>query len=320
VNTAKVSFLVGCYNHSDYVIECLDSIKNQSYKNIEIIIWDDCSSDDSANKINQWILNEKKLINCSFIENNKNIGLCRSLNKALEKVSGKYIAITSADDMQLPDRIERHVKILDESSENTGVVYADAINVDKYGRSLNSRVLDYFSYKKYPSGNVFEDIFDEKFIPPSMATLTKKKCYDSVGCYDESLPIEDYDMWLRISNSYDFIYDPIPGAKYRTVDLSMSRNPENYKRISNACKESRVKCLSYTLLNKIQKKTVVNDIMDLCKYAYSNGVTPKYVLRKKLLASVFSINPKEIIFAIFVILGVPPKIYYRIHSTLRKKA
>jgi glycosyltransferase involved in cell wall biosynthesis len=317
VNTAKVSFLVGCYNHSDYVIECLNSIKNQSYKNIEIIIWDDCSSDDSANKINQWILNENKSFNCSFIENNKNIGLCRSLNKALEKVSGIYIAITSADDMQLPDRIERHVRILDESSENTGVVYADAINVDKYGRSLNSRVLDYFSYKKYPSGNVFEDIFDEKFIPPSMATLTKKKCFDSVGRYDESLPIEDYDMWLRISNLYEFSYDHVPGALYRKLENSMSRKPSNYRVIKMACKEARGKC--FLLRNISEKYRTLSriNLIESAKYNYING----YPIRDSFVSEIskrpFSFGTENLLLCVSIALGIKRSIYNKIHELLK---
>jgi len=239
---------------------------------------------------------------------------------ALSKATGKYIAITAADDVQMTGRIQRHVEILEKAPATTGVVYSDAINISIDGAVMGSKVLDPCQYQNYPSGNVFNMIFCEKFIPPSMATLFKKECIDQVGNYDESMPIEDYDMWLRISNKYDFAYDSHPAAMYRTVDSSLSRNPNNFKKISNSCKESRIKSLDYTLLNKSQKKTAVKDIMDLCKYEYSNGDTPKCVLRKKLLASVFSINPKEIIFAISVILGVPPKIYYRMHSILGRKA
>ena len=318
VSTPRVTFLVGCYNHSDYVTECVDSIKNQTYKNIEIIIWDDCSKDNSVNKIKQWILQNEKSIECSFIENNENIGLCKSLNKALEKACGKYIAITSADDMQLPDRIERQVRILNASSEKTGVVYADAINVNMHGESQGTRVLDYFSYDKYPSGNVFDQIFNERFIPPSMATLTKKICFDTVGYYDESLMIEDYDMWLRVSNSYEFIYDPIPGASYRNVEGSMSRDSRNYGVIKMACKEARGKCYFMKEISDKYKRMAQVNLVNLARYNYINGLPIRDSFISKISKSPFSFGISNTIVCLFMAFGIDRSVYKRTYDIINK--
>lgn len=312
----KVSFLVGCYNHSDYVIECLDSIESQSYKNIEIIIWDDCSQDDSVKKINAWISDKKNSTKCVFIVNKENIGLCKSLNIALKKSTGEYIAITSADDMQMPDRIERQVRILDASSERVGVVYADAINVNKYGESMGSRVLDYFSYKEYPTGKVFEKIFDERFIPPSMATLTKKKCFNVVGYYDENLPIEDYDMWLRVSAAYEFIYDPNPGAFYRNVEGSMSRNSRNYGTIKMACKEARGKCYFMKGVSDKYKSLAKINLIDVSRYNYINGFFIRCSFVSEISKNPFAFGINNVALCLFIAFGLKRSNYKKMREIL----
>jgi glycosyltransferase involved in cell wall biosynthesis len=106
-----VTIISPCYNHSKFVIESLESIKNQSYPNIEHIIIDDCSSDDSVKKIEDWITaNEYK---CVFIKHKMNMGISYTLNKSLKTSKGKYWAGLSTDDIAGHDRIEKFVNYLE---------------------------------------------------------------------------------------------------------------------------------------------------------------------------------------------------------------
>ena len=98
-NSPLVSIIACCYNHEKYVEETLGSIKSQTHGNIELIIIDDFSTDQSVKKISNWI--EKNKYSCTFIKNTENLGVVKTLNKALKKCNGKYFSIIACDDIFL---------------------------------------------------------------------------------------------------------------------------------------------------------------------------------------------------------------------------
>ena len=91
-----VTVFVGCYNHSRFVEECLDSVRHQTYPNLQVIIFDDCSNDNSVSVINGCL--KKHRLDWPFISHNRNIGICASLNEVLRLARGKYISMVAADD------------------------------------------------------------------------------------------------------------------------------------------------------------------------------------------------------------------------------
>ena len=91
-----VTIICLCYNHSDFVVESLNSVINQDYKNIELIIIDDCSSDNSALVIKQWLKNYPEIL---FIKNEVNLGNTKSFNKGLQLAKGDYIIDLASDDV-----------------------------------------------------------------------------------------------------------------------------------------------------------------------------------------------------------------------------
>src|ERR1700730_4096140 len=149
-----VTVIAACYNHEKYLLECLNGIEKQSYPNIQLIIVDDASKDHSVDLINFWLSQSKK--KAIFIKHEKNEGICKSLNEAMKYAEGKYIAITSTDDIWLFDRISNQVEILEKSSEKVGVVYSDAFTINEYGTLLKNSLLDkYLKVDKPPQGNIF---------------------------------------------------------------------------------------------------------------------------------------------------------------------
>ncbi len=105
-----VSVLIPLYNHEQYINECLDSIKNQTYSNIEVIIVNDGSSDNSEKIVKQWIENNPNL-NIKYISQ-ENQGVTKTLNKMIGLSKGEYITLCASDDVLKEESIEKRVEFL----------------------------------------------------------------------------------------------------------------------------------------------------------------------------------------------------------------
>lgn len=219
-----VSAIVLCYNHSRFVLDCLESVKAQQYPNLELIVNDDASRDDSVPVIAAWLA--KQNIPHKFLRNETNRGICRSMNNALGQARGKYISGIAADDVWLPGKLINQVGMMERRSERVGVVYSDALQMSEDGSVLESKFIESDGRSAYfesmPEGDVQVAIWRNNFIPP-MTTLIRRECFDRVGLFDESLFAEDWDMWLRISQSYEFAYSSELSAKYRILRTSATR-------------------------------------------------------------------------------------------------
>jgi glycosyltransferase involved in cell wall biosynthesis len=216
-----VTVLVACYNQASYVEECLESIKSQTYQNLELIIIDDCSGDNSATVINDWLTREQ--VSATLIVHDVNRGICRTFNEALALANGKYVSILAADDVYLADKIETQVAMFEELPETVGVIFSDAWRIDEGGSLLPDKFISlHRKFESVPEGRIFGDLLEGNFIPAPSA-LVRRSCYQTIGVYDESLVYEDYDMWLRISREYDFAFSPMISAKYRVSQDSVTR-------------------------------------------------------------------------------------------------
>ena len=221
IKNPLVSIIAVCYNHARFVIECLDSIRNQTYPNLQIIIMDDCSQDDSVEIIRNWI--ERYGVECSFIAHQNNQGVCRTLNEALELAQGKYISMIATDDTWLPDKITRQVAIMESMPENVGIIYSDAYQMDENGQRLPDMfIAAHRKFDSVPEGDLLEHLIVGNFIP-AMTTLIRRAVYDHVGLYDEKLIFEDWDFWLRAANHFHFAYSTCPSSNYRILATSMAR-------------------------------------------------------------------------------------------------
>jgi glycosyltransferase involved in cell wall biosynthesis len=217
-----VSAIVVCYNHARFVVECLEGVKAQNYPNLELIVNDDASRDDSAAVIQAWLA--KNSIPHRFLRQEVNQGICRSANHALSLARGKYISGIAADDVWLPGKLRTQVEIMEKLPEKVGVVYSDALQMDENGRLLPEKFIhSHRRFETMPAGNIHNILWEGNFIP-AMTTLIRRDCFEKVGMYDESLYVEDWDIWLRISRCFEFAYSDEISAKYRLVSTSMVRS------------------------------------------------------------------------------------------------
>jgi glycosyltransferase involved in cell wall biosynthesis len=262
-----VSTIVLSYNQSRFVLETLESVKAQTYKATELIIVDDCSSDDSVATIERWL--QENGIHCAFIRHQKNQGICRSLNDALAVANGKYISIVASDDVWLNDKIARQVEIMESWPDSVGVLYSDAFQMDERGHDIPGLLTaTYWRQPEMPQGHVLDTLLQGNFIP-GLTTLIRRSCYDEVGMYDENLPWEDWDMWLRIARHYSFVFSHTPSAKYRIHEKSLSRSDP-----SRMIKDSFRICLKQFQLgdlNKDQRATLISKLFSLAAEIYNQN-------------------------------------------------
>jgi len=215
-----VTMIVLCYNQSRFVLETLESVKAQTYDPTQLIIIDDCSSDDSVATIEQWL--QENGIRSTFIRHQENQGICKTLNEAVRIATGKYISMVASDDVWLPDKIARQVEIMESQPERVGVLYSESFQMDEYGHCLpGTLIATNWKLPEMPQGQVLDVLMQGNFIP-GLTTLIRRSCYDEVGLYDEDLPWEDWDMWMRIARRYSFVYSPTSSAKYRIHEKSYS--------------------------------------------------------------------------------------------------
>lgn len=218
-----VSVIVPCYNHARFLIECLESIRNQTYSNYELIIIDDASSDNSVELIEQWIAAQR--LSCRFVKHEINQGICKSLNHGLSHATGKYICCIASDDVMMPDRLAHQVAIMEALPEKVGVLYGNAYIINERGDIQTETVIERAIRDRgllcIPEGNIYRILWNGNFVQ-ACTTMVRRQCYEKIGNYDESLFYEDYDMWLRISREFDFAYNPHIVGKYRIVATSIT--------------------------------------------------------------------------------------------------
>ncbi|MCH7534800.1 MAG: glycosyltransferase, partial [Bacteroidetes bacterium] len=221
ISSPLVSIVAVCYNHAKYVEETLDSILNQSHKNIELVIIDSNSPDNSVNVIENWI--ERNKIDCTFIQKKEPRSICQNINEGLNIISGEYFQSIACDDIMMPEKIEKQVELFQTLDEDYALIYSDMFEIDENSDLLSDSYLDKtYKIKQGKTGNVFLDLFEKHFIPAT-TLLLKTSIVKELGGYDEDLSFEDLDMNLRLCRKYKVEFMPYKSVKYRIVQDSINR-------------------------------------------------------------------------------------------------
>ncbi len=206
-----VSIIVPCYNHEKYVQETIESIVHQTYKNIELIVIDDGSKDTSPQVIERL----SKKYNFTFIHR-PNKGLSATLNEGIALSKGEYIAVCASDDIFMTDKIEKQVAFMNQNTDY-GICYSKTIAFDNFGNTIKNNP------KNAKSGWVFKDLIYQNFTMPAPTCMYRKKIFDVVGRFDESLFVEDWDIYLRIADKYQVGFQNEYFVYYRTHDTNISK-------------------------------------------------------------------------------------------------
>ena len=196
-NATQITVICSCYNHEKYVIKSIQSVLNQTYKNIQLIVIDDFSTDNSVELIENFI---SKYPQIQFIKNKENLGLTKSVTNAFKYVTGDYFIDLAADDILLPKCIEIQLATFDDTNyANLAIVYGNAENITEEGdhESYYFEVdEDLKSKKTRPSGDIYSKVISSETVLCSVSSMYKKSIFNALNGYDTSLTYEDLDYWI----------------------------------------------------------------------------------------------------------------------------
>ncbi|AQG78954.1 glycosyltransferase [Spirosoma montaniterrae] len=213
-----VTVICTSFNHEAYVADALQSVIDQDYPNVELIVIDNGSTDATASRIADFVAKHPAI---QFIQNPTNVGLNRAFNQGLALACGRYLIDLAADDVLLPGRISRQADLFERLAGPYAVVFSNAVYIDREGKKIavhypvdeQGRAIE-----KIPSGDVFRQLLESSFIStPTM--MMRRDVLQELGGYDESLAYEDFDFWVRSSRLYQYAYlDEVLMQKRRLPD------------------------------------------------------------------------------------------------------
>ena len=186
-----VSIVIPCYNHAQFVQETIQSVIDQDYENIELIIIDDGSKDNSVEIIQQMTPACEERFKQFEFRYRPNKGLCATLNEALEWCEGEYLSCIASDDIMLPDKTSYQVQYLEVNQKCIGVFGGVDVLDDATGEIKTSL--------KAARRSDFNDIFTYKHHLPAPTQMLRLAAVKDVGGYREDLIIEDWSMWLFLT-------------------------------------------------------------------------------------------------------------------------
>lgn len=201
----RVSVIMNCLNCSKYVGEAIDSVYAQTYKDWEIIFWDNASTDNSAEMAKGY---DNRL---KYFRSGDTVPLGKARNWAIEKASGDYIAFLDCDDIWLPQKLEMQIPLF-EKNDKTGLVYCNTFFLNQI--TGKERLL--YKRDNQPRGIVFGALLSNYFLSMETAVI-RRRALDSLDeWFDERFNIsEEADLFIRLAHDWeaDYIFQPL--AKWR---------------------------------------------------------------------------------------------------------
>ncbi len=216
MNTSTVSVIIPTYNRAHMVGRAIESVLVQTYRDLELIVVDDGSTDNTGGIVGNF--SDSRL---TYIKLRKNSGASAvPRNAGLKIARGEYVAFLDSDDEWLPEKLEKQINKFQTlpKPNNVGIVYCGFYYISEKSGQIAHVVAPNFR------GNVFTN-FLEGNIMGSLTTLIKRECFEKIGYFDEALSrSQDYDMWMRLSRYYDFDFVMEMLAKYHIHQDQRSPN------------------------------------------------------------------------------------------------
>jgi glycosyltransferase involved in cell wall biosynthesis len=205
-----ISVIINTYNGEKYVQEAIQSVINQSYKNWEIIFWDNCSTDNTEVIVKKF--KEKKI---RYFKSIKLTSLYEARNLAVKKAKGKFICFLDSDDLWLKDKLNYQINFFNKNKDYQ-------IQYSNYFTKLEKNNKKYLRHKKYfESGKITQNLLNNYSI--GILTVFLKKSIFSKILFDKKYNvIGDFDFFIKLSKQFKIAYIPKPLAVYRVHENNYS--------------------------------------------------------------------------------------------------
>lgn len=213
--TVTVSVIIPTYNRAHMVSRAIQSVLNQTYQDFEIIVVDDCSTDNTEEVVKGF--NDSRIC---YIRHEQNRGGSAARNTGIRIARGEYIAFLDSDDEWLPKKLERQICLFSKDP-NCGAVYTNLLHCFYNDRSTKA------IQRRQPEGHILKDLLMSNVVASTSSVMVKQQCFDKAGLFDEGLPsCQDWDMWIRIAKHYTFRNIPEPLVRYLWHQEQISTNFE----------------------------------------------------------------------------------------------
>lgn len=218
-----VSVIIPAYNTELYIGPALESVLSQTYQNIEVLVVDDGSQDRTAEIVESFVQQDSRV----QLFRQKNAGVAAARNLAIAHAQGEYIAPIDADDIWYPQKLEKQVQCMLRSGPEVGLVYTWSVHIDEAGAIIGQYNLKR-AYK--PEGFIYPILVYSNFLDNASNPLIRRTCIDKVGGFNPGLRAqnaqgcEDWELYLRIADAYEFRVVPEFLVGYRQLLGSMASN------------------------------------------------------------------------------------------------
>ncbi|MEC4819458.1 MAG: glycosyltransferase [Scytonema sp. PMC 1069.18] len=304
-----ISVIIPAFNGEKTIFYTIESIINQTYKNLEIIVVNDGSTDSTLEIV-------KRFSDCRLhILSYSQTGVAASRNRGLNKANGKFVSFIDADDLWTPEKLEDQFKVLQEHPQ-AAVAYSWTDYIDGEGKFVKS------GQRVTATGDVYNQLLLGNFLENGSNPLIRREAMDTVGGFDESLAAtQDWDMWLRLAACYEFVVVPKAQISYRISANSMSANFLRQEAASLQVMERAFSHEKAQSLQHLKKYTMAN------MYQYLTFKSLEVPLEKqqrwisiRFLWNCIMCNPSLLrhkkIFAIAVLKILVPRLYNHIKQLL----
>lgn len=211
-NRPSVSVVLPTYNRADVIGRAIESVLEQTYTDFELIVVDDASSDGTDGVI-EGLDNDR----IRYVKHDENRGAAAARNTGIRMADGDIVAFQDSDDEWAEEKLARQVAVFENTDSSVGVVYTGA-----WRKRDGSQTYIPGDGVHPKEGNVQESLLEQNFVTPQAAAI-RAECFDRVGTFDERLPpLEDWELWIRISEQYEFRFvdEPLVTAYLRGDSIS----------------------------------------------------------------------------------------------------
>jgi glycosyltransferase involved in cell wall biosynthesis len=287
-----VSIIMPTYNRAAIISNSIRSVLQQSHQNFELIIVDDCSSDNTEE-----VVKKIKDSRIKYIRHPRNLGAASARNTAIENSTGQYIAFLDSDDAWLPEKLVNQLKCFEESDAEIGAVYTWLQAVDENGKVGRVRT---------PSqqDSLAENLLFANFVGTPSTVMVRSNYLRQAGGFDPLMPsfIADWDLWIRLAKLCNFRL--IPEILVSYLDAGYDRLTSNPRSVVNGClavikkHHEPIQFIRFcTNLGSFANEEKAQCLFDIGRRLMCNGGVTQNLealkVGKQYLSAAFLINPVQ---------------------------
>ena len=273
----KVSVIIPTYNRQGFISDTIKSVLAQTYRDFEIVVVDDGSTDNTKKELEQFGSRIK-------VVEQPNSERAVSRNNGVGNSSGEYIAFLDSDDLWTQDKLENQVSLMDSNPEVV-LTYGQCLRINGHGEKVNHAKRQL----RGANGNVFEDLLMRNFIASPTPLLRREHFEQTSGFQTKYIPYEDWEFWLRFSllGKFQFLGRPLAYYRIHENQSVQQVQAEKIEKVTSDLLEDSFKLKNISPLVKKDSLGLAN-----MRFGYWYLIADKTEKAREKLKKAIKLNPK----------------------------